>query len=240
MSTRQRRVPSVRASRDAVPGLQVGRFSPGQRWTQAIAAIAELVGSEDPLACRARRNGAVLWRDRARFRSGAAVVNWYEPVADAGGIVRALTETDGAPIVHLRRFLPDQVVTRCGCGGDRGARRLRARAVRAGRPRDHGRRWRRHGRIDPARSTPARTATPIVVETGRPGRDRQRAPRSRRATGARGAAPRLRSPGRRRLCMADRHRRPARASAVHVSCTSAWCLPSPEHRHARNSWRGTV
>ena len=39
------------------------------------------------------------------------MTDWYEPVEDAGGIVRALTETDGAPIVHLRRFLPDQVVT---------------------------------------------------------------------------------------------------------------------------------
>jgi glycosyltransferase involved in cell wall biosynthesis len=39
------------------------------------------------------------------------VTDWHEPVADAGGIVRALTETDGAPIINLRRFLPDQVIT---------------------------------------------------------------------------------------------------------------------------------
>jgi glycosyltransferase involved in cell wall biosynthesis len=44
------------------------------------------------------------------------VTDWYEPVEDAGGIVRALTETEGAPIVHLRRFLPDQVITEINAG----------------------------------------------------------------------------------------------------------------------------
>jgi len=47
---------------------------------------------------------------------GLEVTDWYEPVEDAGGIVRALTDTDGAPIVHLRRFLPDQVITEINAG----------------------------------------------------------------------------------------------------------------------------
>ena len=41
---------------------------------------------------------------------GLEVIDWHDPVEDAGGIVQALTETDGAPVVHLRRFLPDPVI----------------------------------------------------------------------------------------------------------------------------------
>jgi len=43
-------------------------------------------------------------------RAGLAVVDWYESVEDASGIVAALSQTGGAPIVNLRRFLPDAVI----------------------------------------------------------------------------------------------------------------------------------
>jgi glycosyltransferase involved in cell wall biosynthesis len=67
---------------------KIGRFSPDKRWTQAVAAIAELRSEGVPA--------------RMLIRGG------MEPY---GATVLALTETDGAPIVHLRRFLPDKVVT---------------------------------------------------------------------------------------------------------------------------------
>jgi glycosyltransferase involved in cell wall biosynthesis len=37
-------------------------------------------------------------------------VDWYESVEDASGIVAALSETDGASVVNLGRFLPDAVI----------------------------------------------------------------------------------------------------------------------------------
>jgi glycosyltransferase involved in cell wall biosynthesis len=92
---------------------KIGRFSPDKRWTQAIAALAEVRSEGLPARMLIRGGmepygGTVLSFAAER---GLDVTDWHEPVEDAGGIVRALTETDGAPIVHLRRFLPDQVIT---------------------------------------------------------------------------------------------------------------------------------
>ena len=110
-------VPAARAIRAAAgtPCLtfKIGRFSPDKRWNQAVAAIAELRSEGVPARMLMRGGmepyGATVLAFAAE--SGLEVVDWYEPVSDAGGIVRALTDTGGAPIVHLRRFLPDQVVT---------------------------------------------------------------------------------------------------------------------------------
>jgi glycosyltransferase involved in cell wall biosynthesis len=92
---------------------KIGRFSPDKRWTQAIAAIAEVRAEGLPARMLIRGGmepyGATVLSFAAQ--RGLAVTDWHEAVEDAGGIVRALTETDGAPIVHLRRFLPDQVIT---------------------------------------------------------------------------------------------------------------------------------
>jgi glycosyltransferase involved in cell wall biosynthesis len=97
---------------------KIGRFSPDKRWTQAVAAIAELRNEGVPARMLIRGGmepyGATVLAFAAE--SGLEVTDWYEPVADAGGIVRALTETEGAPIVHLRRFLPDQVITEINAG----------------------------------------------------------------------------------------------------------------------------
>ena len=107
---------------------KIGRFSPDKRWNQAVAALAELRSEGLPGRMLMRGGmepyGATVLAFAAEC--GLAVTDWYEPVEDAGGIVRALTETDGAPIVHLRRFLPDQVITEINVGGHRGARQLRA------------------------------------------------------------------------------------------------------------------
>jgi glycosyltransferase involved in cell wall biosynthesis len=92
---------------------KIGRFSPDKRWNQAIAAIAELRSEGMPARMLIRGGMEPYGASVLAFarESGLAVTDWYEPVEDAGGIVRALTETDGAPIVHLRRFLPDPVIT---------------------------------------------------------------------------------------------------------------------------------
>jgi glycosyltransferase involved in cell wall biosynthesis len=92
---------------------KIGRFSPDKRWTQAVAAIAELRNEGLPARMLIRGGlepyGATVLEFAAAC--GLSVTDWHEPVEDAGGIVRALTETNGAPIVHLRRFLPDKVIT---------------------------------------------------------------------------------------------------------------------------------
>jgi glycosyltransferase involved in cell wall biosynthesis len=109
------RVGRARDPRRGGPGLafKIGRFSPDKRWTQAVAAIAELRSEGLPARMLIRGGmepyGATVLDFAAEC--GLTVTDWHEPVADAGGIVRALTETDGAPIVHLRRFLPDEVIT---------------------------------------------------------------------------------------------------------------------------------
>ena len=38
------------------------------------------------------------------------VCDWFEPVDDAGGVVRALSESRGAAVVNLCRFLPEAVI----------------------------------------------------------------------------------------------------------------------------------
>ena len=46
---------------------------------------------------------------RARHH-GLSVCDWFEPVDDAGGVVRALSESRGAAVVNLCRFLPETVI----------------------------------------------------------------------------------------------------------------------------------
>jgi len=99
---------------------KIGRFSPDKRWNQAVAAIAELRAEGMPARLLIRGGMEPYGATVLGFAEecGLAVTDWYEPVADAGGIVRALTDTDGAPIVHLRRFLPDQVITEINVAAD--------------------------------------------------------------------------------------------------------------------------
>jgi glycosyltransferase involved in cell wall biosynthesis len=91
---------------------KIGRFSPDKRWHQAVGAIAVL-RSEGLPARLVMRGGIepfgahVLSFARAM---GLQVVDWYEPVEDASGVVAALRDTGGAAIVNLGRFLPDAVI----------------------------------------------------------------------------------------------------------------------------------
>jgi glycosyltransferase involved in cell wall biosynthesis len=96
--------------------VKIGRFSPDKRWNQAIAAIAELRAQGLPARMLMRGGLEPYGASVLAFAQecGLTVTDWHEPVEDAGGIVRALTETDGAPIVHLRRFLPDSVIAEVG------------------------------------------------------------------------------------------------------------------------------
>lgn len=91
---------------------KIGRFSPDKRWQQAVAAIAELRTEGVPARLLMRGGiepyGAEVLATAAR--AGLQVADWHEPVEDASGIVAALSATDGAPIVNLRRFLPDAVI----------------------------------------------------------------------------------------------------------------------------------
>jgi glycosyltransferase involved in cell wall biosynthesis len=102
------------------PGLafKIGRFDPDKRWNQAVAAIAQLRSEGLPARMLMRGGMEPYGATVLAFaqQCGLAVTDWHEPVEDAGGIVRALTETDGAPIIHLRRFLPDQVITEINVG----------------------------------------------------------------------------------------------------------------------------
>lgn len=97
---------------------KIGRFDPDKRWNQAVAAIAQLRAEGLPARMLMRGGMEPYGATVLAFaqQSGLAVTDWHEPVEDAGGIVRALTETDGAPIIHLRRFLPDQVITEINVG----------------------------------------------------------------------------------------------------------------------------
>ncbi len=91
---------------------KIGRFSPDKRWHQAVAAIAELRAEGTPARLLIRGGIEPFGSQVLGFaRSiGLQVVDWHEPVEDAGGIARALTDTGEAPLINLRRFLPDQVV----------------------------------------------------------------------------------------------------------------------------------
>jgi glycosyltransferase involved in cell wall biosynthesis len=97
---------------------KIGRFSPDKRWNQAVAAVAELRAEGMPARMLMRGGMEPYGASVLAFAKecGLEVTDWHEPVEDAGGIVRALAETDGAPIVHLRRFLPDQVITEISVG----------------------------------------------------------------------------------------------------------------------------
>jgi glycosyltransferase involved in cell wall biosynthesis len=91
---------------------KIGRFTPDKRWIQAIDAIAELRAEGLPARLLMRggieSHGAeVLGRAR---HHGLAVCDWFEPVDDTGGVVRALVESRGAPVVNLCRFLPEGVL----------------------------------------------------------------------------------------------------------------------------------
>lgn len=91
---------------------KIGRFTPDKRWIQAVAAIAELRSEGIPARLLMRGGiepyGAEVLDFAARV--GLPVAHWHEAVEDASGIVAALSSTGGAPIVNLRRFLPDAVI----------------------------------------------------------------------------------------------------------------------------------
>ena len=91
---------------------KIGRFSADKRWLQAIAAIAELRSEGMPARLLMRGGIEPYGAEVLGFatRAGLTVADWHEPIEDASGIVAALSETEGAPIVNLRRFLPDAVV----------------------------------------------------------------------------------------------------------------------------------
>jgi glycosyltransferase involved in cell wall biosynthesis len=93
-------------------GFKIGRYTPDKRWLQAIDAIAQLRAEGLPARMLMRGgiepHGAEVL-ERARQR-GLAVFDWNEPIEDHRGVVRALGESGGAPVVNLRRFLPEAVV----------------------------------------------------------------------------------------------------------------------------------
>ena len=91
---------------------KIGRFTPDKRWNQAVDAIAELRAEGMPSRLLVRggieAHGAeVIHRARQR---GLSICEWYEPVADASGVVRALEESNGAEIVNICRFMPESVL----------------------------------------------------------------------------------------------------------------------------------
>ena len=91
---------------------KIGRFTSDKGWTQAIDAIAELRAEGLPARILMRGGiepyGAEVM-GRARHH-GLSVCDWFEPVDDAGGVVRALSESRGAAVVNLCRFLPEAVI----------------------------------------------------------------------------------------------------------------------------------
>jgi glycosyltransferase involved in cell wall biosynthesis len=91
---------------------KIGRFTPDKRWIQAVDAIAELRAEGLPARLLMRggiepHGAEVLGRAR---QHGLAVCDWFEPVDDSGGVVRALVESRGAAVVNLCRFLPEAVL----------------------------------------------------------------------------------------------------------------------------------
>jgi glycosyltransferase involved in cell wall biosynthesis len=92
---------------------KIGRFTPDKRWIQAIDAIAALRAAGLPARILVRggiepHGAEVLGRAR---QHGLSVCDWYEPVDDSGGVVRALSESRGAAVVNLCRFLPEAVIS---------------------------------------------------------------------------------------------------------------------------------
>jgi len=100
------------AAGTACLAFKIGRFTPDKGWTQAIDALAEL--RAEGLAARLlMRGGIEPYGAEVLARAqhhGLAVCDWFEPVDDAGGVVRALSESRGAAVVNLRRFLPEAVI----------------------------------------------------------------------------------------------------------------------------------
>jgi glycosyltransferase involved in cell wall biosynthesis len=93
-------------------GFKIGRFSPDKRWHQAISAVAALRARGIPARLLMRGGiepfgGDVI--DHAR-RLGLAVADWFEPIDGAAAVATALADSAGAPLVHLRSFLPDTAI----------------------------------------------------------------------------------------------------------------------------------
>lgn len=91
---------------------KIGRFSPDKRWHQAVSAIAELrdVGLPARLLMRGGIEpfgGEVLSHARSL---GLEVAAWQRPVHSAADVAAALRSTEGAAVVDLQAFLPDEVV----------------------------------------------------------------------------------------------------------------------------------
>jgi glycosyltransferase involved in cell wall biosynthesis len=91
---------------------KIGRFSPDKRWHQSVDAIAELRRHGMP-ARLLMRGGieefghGVLGHAR---HLGLQIADWNEPIESAADIARSLHETGDAPVVNLRRFLPEAVL----------------------------------------------------------------------------------------------------------------------------------
>ncbi|MFN2452276.1 MAG: glycosyltransferase [Candidatus Dormibacteria bacterium] len=89
-----------------------GRWSPDKRWHQALGSIAQLRANGVPARMLMRGGmepfgGEVIAHGQAL---GLEPADWNEPLEDAAGVVRALTETGGAPLVNLCRFVPDALL----------------------------------------------------------------------------------------------------------------------------------
>ena len=91
---------------------KIGRFSPDKRWHQSLDAIAELrAGGLD--ARLLMRGGiesfghGVLGHAR---QLGLEIADWNAPVERPADVARSLADTGGAPVVNLRRFLPESVL----------------------------------------------------------------------------------------------------------------------------------
>jgi glycosyltransferase involved in cell wall biosynthesis len=106
-------IPEIRsAAGTPCLAFKIGRFTPDKRWIQALDAIAEL--RAEGLAARLLMRGGIEPHGAevlAHARQhGLSVCDWFEPVEDAGGVVRALAESRGAAVVNLCRFLPETVI----------------------------------------------------------------------------------------------------------------------------------
>jgi len=91
---------------------KIGRFSPDKRWHQAVLGIAELRASGLPARLLMRGGiepfgGEVLAHARSL---GLEVAAWQRPISSAADVAAALQSTDGAAVVDLQAFLPDEVV----------------------------------------------------------------------------------------------------------------------------------
>jgi hypothetical protein len=111
--------PAVRSIRAAAGtecfAFKIGRFSADKRCHQALAAVAELRSEGLPARLLMRGGIEPFGADVLTFaRSvGLTVVDWYDPVENASGIVAALSETQGAPVVTLCHFVPGGVSRAC-------------------------------------------------------------------------------------------------------------------------------